>query len=130
MVQLGFGVRGDGGDQFIAELAPDRRADLRDLLDRRETIEPRHQRIAQGERYRERARSRGIFVAVARIPEIGGFQDRLGQLLDKQRHAVGLEQDLFQQIRGQRLAVGEPGYHRSALRPRELRRDVSVATCP
>jgi hypothetical protein len=31
-------MRGDGGNQLPTELAPDRRADLRDLLDRCEAI--------------------------------------------------------------------------------------------
>ena len=43
LIQFGRGMGRDGGDQLVAELAPDRRADLRDLLDRRETIETRHQ---------------------------------------------------------------------------------------
>jgi hypothetical protein len=31
-----------------------------------------------------------------RIPEVAGFEDRLRQLLDKQRNAVGLAEDLFE----------------------------------
>jgi hypothetical protein len=110
--------------------APDRGANLRDFLDRRKAIEPRHQRVTQGERDRQGACPSGILPTVAGIPEVGGFEDRLGQLLDEQRHAVGLAEDLFQQIRGQRLAAAEPRDQRTALRPGELvelqRRDVTV----
>jgi hypothetical protein len=123
-------MRSDGGDQLIAELAPERGADLSDLLDRREAIEPRHQRVAQRRRDRQGACAPDIFPSIAGIPEVSGFQDRLGQLLDEQRHAVGLAEDLFQQIRGQSLAAGQPRYHGAALRPGELaereRSDVTV----
>ena len=121
-------MRGDGGEQVPAELAPDRCADLRDLLDRGEAIEPRHQRVAQGQRDRQGAGAPGIFPAIAGIPEVCRFEDRLGQLLDEQRHAVGLAEDLLEQVRGQRLATGESRYNGAALRPGELvesdRRDV------
>jgi hypothetical protein len=52
--------------------------------------EPRHQRVAQGERDRERARMAGIFPVIPHILQLCGFEDGFGQLLYKQRHAVGL----------------------------------------
>src|ERR1700677_2295691 len=39
--------------QSIRELSPDRRADRRVFFDRRETVEPRHQRVLQSRGYRE-----------------------------------------------------------------------------
>jgi hypothetical protein len=38
-------MRGNGSDQLVRKLAPDRRTDLRDLLHRGEAIGPRHQRM-------------------------------------------------------------------------------------
>jgi hypothetical protein len=123
-------MRGDGGDLLVGKLAPDRRTDLRDLLDRRETIEPRHQRVAQRERDRQRACAPSVFPAIANIPEVRGFQDRLGQLLDEQRHTVGLAEDLFYQVGGQGLAASQPRHHHRGLRPGQLskreRREVTV----
>ena len=48
-------------------------------------------------RDRERARAPDILPAIAGIAEVCGFQDRLGQLLDEQRHAVGLAEDKTEQ---------------------------------
>ena len=62
----------------------------------------------------------GIFVAIACILELHGFEDGLGQLLHEQRHAVGLAEDLFEEVRGQSLAAGKARHHGAALRPREL----------
>src|SRR5208282_4959431 len=42
-----------GVEQAVREFAPDRSADLRDLLDRRETIETRYQRVLKGRGNRE-----------------------------------------------------------------------------
>src|SRR5262249_41189993 len=55
----------NGSDQLIVELPPDRRTDLRDLLNRREAIELRHQRVTQAERDRQGADAPGIFPATA-----------------------------------------------------------------
>ena len=130
LVQFGPRMRGDGGDQLVGELAPDRGADLRDLLHRRKAIEPRHQRVAQGQRDRQGAGTPGIFPAIAGRDEVAGFEDRLGQLLDEQRHAVGLAEDLFEQVRRQGLAAGQPRDHGRGLRPGQLgkreRGDVAV----
>ncbi len=123
-------MRGDGGDQLPAELAPDRGPDLRDLLHRRKAIEPCHQRVAQGERDRQGAGAPGIFPAIAGVSKVAGFEDRPGQFLDEQRHAVGLAEDLLEEVRRQRLAARKPRHHRRALRPGQLgerqRRDVTV----
>jgi hypothetical protein len=50
------------------------RADLRDLIDRREAIQALHQRIAQGERNRQRVSAPGIFPSIAGIPQVRGFE--------------------------------------------------------
>ena len=57
---------------------------------------------------------------IAGLLQLARFENGLGQLLDKQRHAVGPGQDLLEQRRGQRLAAGERGDHRSTLRPGQL----------
>ena len=78
----------------MGELAADRGADLRHLLDGGEAVEARHQRIVQRRRDRERRQGAGELIAVAGVREQAGFEHRLGQLLDEQRHAVGLGYDL------------------------------------
>ena len=46
-LQLRIGPAGDRGEQHIRKLAPERGADLRDLLDRREAVEPGEQRVVE-----------------------------------------------------------------------------------
>ena len=65
--QLVLGPVGDRGEQLVGELAADHGADLGHLLDRREAIEPGHQRVVQGRRDRERRQRAGQLVAVARV---------------------------------------------------------------
>ena len=65
--ELGFGQGRDRGKQFVAELATDHGADLRDLLDRGEAVEPGHQRVVQGRRDRERRQRAGQLVVVAGV---------------------------------------------------------------
>ena len=98
LVQRRLWVRSDGGDQLVGELAPDRRTDLRDLLDRRKAIEPGHQQVAEGRRDRQAAGMPGIFPAVDCLNEVAGFEDRPGQFLDEERHAVGLAEDLVDEV--------------------------------
>ena len=81
----------------MGELAPDCRADLRDLLGRAEPVEPRHQRGVQacGDRQgRRRNRSSGApgFALALRL------QHRLRHLLDEQRNAVGALYDFRRYI--------------------------------
>ena len=88
-------------DQRVGKLAADCGARLRDLLDRRVAVEPRHQRILQrrGDRQeRQRTDQRKTIVLLAQQT---GFENRLGQFLDEQRHAVGAGYDLVRQPRRQ-----------------------------
>ncbi len=104
------------GEQAQRELAADQRADLRDLLGRREPVEARHQRVLQGRRDREQRQRALQPVAVGRVLEQARLHDGLGQLLDEQRDAVGLADDLGQHLGRQRLAAG----HRADQRHRLL----------
>ena len=56
-------------------------------------------------------------VTIARVTQQLRLQHRLGQLLDEQRHAVGVSQDLLEHLLGQRLAAGELGYQLRPLAP-------------
>ena len=91
----------------MGELAADHGGDLGHLLDRREAVEAGHQRVVQGRRDRERRQRAGQLVAVAGVGEQAGFEHRLGQLLDEQRHAVGARHDLLEDLGRQRLAAGD-----------------------
>ena len=123
-------VRRQRLDQFVAELAADRGADLGDLLDRRVAVEPRHQRVAQRRGDGHAARRADVVEALADEPQLARLEDRASQLLDVQRHAVGLREDALEQVVRQRLAAGEPRHQRAALRARQLRQvergDVAV----
>jgi hypothetical protein len=65
--------------QHIGKLAPYCGADLRHQPHRRQTVEPRHQRIVQGGRNSDQRDT--------------ALQDAFGQLLDKQWHADALDLD-------------------------------------
>ena len=103
-------------DQFIGKLAAEHRADLRNLLGGRpEPVEASHQRGMQGRRHRQRRKRcrrqhRGNPVSLR-----GAFQHRLGQLLDKQRHAVGALDDLRDDIGGERGIAGQLLHQRLAV---------------
>ena len=92
--QLILGPVGDRGEQRMGKLAADHRPELRHLLHRGEAVEPRHQRIVQRCRNRERRQRARKFVVIARVGQKTGFHHRLGQLLDEQRRAIGLGHDL------------------------------------
>jgi hypothetical protein len=53
-LQLFPGEAGNGAEQRVRKLASDRRADLCHMSHRCQTVEPRHQRVVQGRRDRER----------------------------------------------------------------------------
>jgi hypothetical protein len=90
-----------GMHQWIGEFAPDRGADLRDLLHRREAIEPGHQAVLEGRGDCERRQRSVEAEAFAVLHQQPGFQHVLGQLLHEQRHAVGLGDDLREHFRRQ-----------------------------
>ena len=101
----------------MAELAADHGGGLRDFLDRREAVEPGHQRVVQGRGDRKRRQGTGQLVTIAGIGQQARFQHRLGQLLDEQRHAVGARHDLLDDLRRQRLVARDPRDQIRALAP-------------
>jgi hypothetical protein len=106
-------------EQLEREPPPDRRRSLRDLPHRRQTIEARHQRILHRGRDRQGRDRSGELVAVAGETQEAGFEDRLGQLFDEQRHAVGLLEDLVEDLPGQQLVAADPFDQSRALAPVE-----------
>ena len=79
--------------------------------------------IASGGRGRE-------LVVVAGVAKQAGLEHRLGQLLDEQRHAVGLGHDLLQRPRpAGPVAPTTRGHHGRALSRRLSRLSGSVLTC-
>ena len=105
--------------QGARELASDGRADLGRLLDRRQPIEARGQRVLQGRRDRKRRQRRGQHVGAARLPDKPGFQHALGQFFHEQRNAVGLRQYLFKHLGRQLLAGRHAIDHRFRFLPVE-----------
>ena len=94
-----------------------------------ETIEAGEQRVVQRRGYRERRQRASQLVVVAGVREQARFQHRLGQLLDEQRHAVGLAPRSARRPRpaavlarvtcstmARALAPAEPGQSASALK--------------
>ena len=85
----------DSAKYLVRELSADGGADLRDLLERPHAVETSHERV--GERCRVSRvdamdrRARSALLLGKKV----GFEHRLGQLLDEQRHAVGLDDDLL-----------------------------------
>ena len=83
------------------------------------------QRRRNGER-RQRARQ---LVAIAGIREQPGFQHRLGQLFDEQRHAVGARHDLLDDFGRQRLVARDPRHQIGALAPTEAAHSQRSHVC-
>ena len=107
--ELALRESSERGDGAMVEAAADDRRGLRHLLHRLQPIEPRHQRVVQRRRDRQRAQRAVQVIRVRALAQHARFDDRLGHLLDEQRHAVGLRGDLVEQRLGQALAVGDAG---------------------
>ena len=97
------------GNQRVGEFASDRGADLRHVLGRGEPVEARHQRGLQRRRYRERRQRSVEHVAVRHLTQQPALEQRAGQFLDEQRHAVGVRENLLDDGVGQRLVPGDAG---------------------
>jgi hypothetical protein len=110
---------GHGGEELVRELAPDHGPDLRDLPDGRQAVEPGHQRVLQRRRDRERRQRADRDEPVGALPQEARFEHDLGQLLDEQRHALGLGEDLVQDRRRQLAARRHAVDDRDGLRPAE-----------
>ena len=87
--------------QGMRELAPNRRSNLRHVFGRTKPVEPRHQRSMQacgtantGDETINRLRGRAF---------ASGFQHRLRHLLDEQRNAIGVFDNVLPDARRQQL---------------------------
>ena len=96
----------DGRQQFVREVPADDRCGLSDFLDRREAVEPGHERIVKSRGDRQRRQRPAQCQAPGPLLEDAHFEHGLGQLLDEQRHAVGLGQDLVQHVVRQHAVAG------------------------
>ena len=67
----------------------------------------------------QRGQGPGQLIALLPLLEQAGFQHHLGQLLHKQRHAIGLGHHLLHHLGGQRLAVRHPAGQLGGLAPRQ-----------
>ena len=97
-------------DQFVGELSPEGRADLRNFARAGKPIEPRRQRILQSRRNRGFLQRTGQPVFTSLLADHARFEDHTQQLLDKQRHAVRLRRDVLDNLGRQRLAAQPPRY--------------------
>ncbi|MGB8107210.1 MAG: hypothetical protein WCF47_23330 [Pseudolabrys sp.] len=79
---------------------------MADLLDRRQAVEARHQRILKGRWYRERGQRPVESIAVGVLDQDVPFKHRLCELLDEQRVAVGLGDNLVHHFGRQGAAAG------------------------
>ena len=95
MLQCGLVASSHGAQQGIGEVAPDGGADLPNLLHRRQAVEPRHQRVLKGCRYRQRRQWPIEPIALSVLNKDARFQNRLGEFLDEQGVPVGLGDDLL-----------------------------------
>ena len=80
---------------------------------RRQAVEPRHQRVLKGRWDRQRRQSPVEPIALGVLDEDVPFQHRLGELLDEQRVAVGLGDNLVHHFGGQRTAASHPRHYAS-----------------
>ena len=133
MIQRGLDLLrrrvGDRLQRLVGELAADGGADLRDPLERAHAVEPRHQRVRQGRRDRELPPRARQHVAPVPFGQQVGFEHRLGELFQKQRHAVGLDDDLLDDFLGQLPARDALDQRRAQLPAQAVqhqRRDVRM----
>ena len=89
------GVRGDRGEQLERERAADHRGELGDFLGGAQARQPRRQRVAERRRQ------------LAPVTRLTALEHRPGQLLDEQRHAVGLGDDVLLDAGGERRVAGQ-----------------------
>ncbi len=82
-------VRGHGGEQPEREGPPDHRGELRHFLGGAQARQARRQRVTQRRRQ------------LAPVGRLAALEHRSGQLLDEQRHAVGLGDDMLLDARGE-----------------------------
>jgi hypothetical protein len=106
---------GDGTDQLVGKLTPKRGCDLRNFSSGRQSIEPGQKRGLERRWDRQRDDRPGHGVMVSGIGHPSALDDRLGQLLDEQRHTIRTINDLIGNLRGQCLASGYVRDHLGAM---------------
>ena len=121
----------DGLQQLVGKLAPQRRPELCQAFHRGQAVQPRHQRVVQRGRNRQRGEEPGQLIALGLLLEQAGLQHHLRQLFDKQRHPIGLGHDLLDDLRGQGLAVGDLADHLHGLAlGQPVQRDLGEVRAP
>ena len=99
--------RRDRFQQPVGKLAPDRRCDLGGFLDRREAIEPLHQRVLQGGRDRERGQRAVEDICAVLFAQQARTQYGLGEFFHEQRpRRRSWRRSCIHHFDGQRLAAG------------------------
>ena len=119
----------DSAKYFVRELSANGGPDLRDLLERPHAIETSHERVGQRCGYRQLTPWTGENVTSLLLGKKVGFEHRLGQLLDEQRHAVGLDDDLLDDFLGKLRAHHAFDQRRTLLAAQSIegqRRDMVV----
>src|SRR5512139_1483553 len=101
-----FVASGHLAQQGIGELTPDSCSDLADRLYRRQAIEPRHQGVLKSRRNGKRGQGPVKPIGPGVPDQNVSFEHRLGELLDEQRVAVGLGDNLVHHFGWQGTAVG------------------------
>ncbi len=101
----------------MGEFSTDDGADLRHIPGRTQPVEARHQRGMQCRRHGERRQRSVQLVAVAGLAQQPALEQRPGQLLDEQRHAVRVREDLFEDGVRHLLAFGNAADEGDAVAP-------------
>jgi hypothetical protein len=95
----------DRRQQVVAEHPAERRCEMRDVLDVREAIQARHERVVERFGNGQRRQRSGQAEAVAVQLERAGTEQRLGQFLGVQGHAIGPGDDVLEHFRRQFAAA-------------------------
>src|SRR5262249_25542609 len=89
-----FVPRRHGPQQLVGKVAPQRRPELRQALRRPQMIQSRQQRVRQRGGDRQRRQGDRQRIVIVLLPEQARLQHHPGQFLHKQRHAIGLGDNL------------------------------------
>ena len=106
---------GDGAQELVVKAAPERRAHLRHLFDRGQSVESSHQRILEGRGNGQRRQRPGELVPIALVPKQIRFEHHSRELFDEQGHPVGLCHDMLEHLGGQLLSASHSLDHRLRL---------------
>ena len=113
-------VQGHNGlEHVVGKLAPHHRPQLGHVPGGAKPIQAGHKRILQGGGNRHRAQGSSQHIVLRVLLQQVGLQEHLGELFDKQRHAIGLGHNVRHHLRWQCLASGQvrnQGLHLRALK--------------